>query len=120
MHKSLRVERMFDYHLCMGTLALDSLGQDLAEDLAGLSPDALLKLAEDSVVRRRAAEVDELRVVAAWAVVHSTDPRLDPDTRRRVWAEDRLVHPGGEGTPGVREFSIPALALAREVSACGV
>ncbi|HEY2879142.1 hypothetical protein [Nocardioides sp.] len=100
----------------MGTLGPDTLGQDLA----GLSPDALLTLAEDSVVRRRAAEVDELRVVAAWADVHSTDPRHDPGTGRRVWAEDRLVHPGGEGTPGVREFSIPALALAREVgvSAC--
>ena len=30
------------------------------------------------MVRRRAAEVDELRVVAAWAEVHSTDPRRDP------------------------------------------
>ncbi|HET9841656.1 MAG TPA: hypothetical protein VFQ01_06595 [Nocardioides sp.] len=89
------------------------LGPD--SDLAGLSPDALLGLAERSVVARRAAEVAELRVVGAWAEAHSADPRRDPDSGRRVWAEDRLVRVGGEGTPGVGEFSIPALAVAREV-----
>jgi hypothetical protein len=93
-------------------LRLDSTGHDLAE----LSSAALLDLAERSVVRRREAEVDDLRILAAWAEVHSTDPRRDPGTGRRVWAEDRLVHPGGEGTPGVREFSIGELATAREVS----
>jgi hypothetical protein len=70
-----------------------------------------------SVADRRRAEVQDLRIVAAWADLHSTDPRRDVDTGRRVWAEDRLVHPGGEGTPGVCEFSIPELAMAREVSA---
>jgi hypothetical protein len=95
----------------MSTLGLDLAGQDLAE----LSPDALLILAERGVAERRRAEVDDLRVVGAWAVVHSTDPRRDPQGGRRVWAEDRLVHPGGEGTPGLREFSIPELAMAREV-----
>ncbi len=97
----------------MSTLGLDVAGQDLAE----LSPAALLELAERGVVARRVADVDDLRVVAAWAEVHSTDPRRDPESGRRVWAEDRLVHLGGEGTPGVREFSVPALALARQVSA---
>lgn len=58
----------------MSTLGLDIGGRDLAE----LSPDALLDLAEQSVVRRRAAEVDDLLVVAAWADVHSSDPRRDP------------------------------------------
>jgi antitoxin (DNA-binding transcriptional repressor) of toxin-antitoxin stability system len=95
----------------MSTLGLDVAGQDLAE----LPPAALLDLAERSVVRRRAAEVDDLLVVAAWADVHSADPRRDPETRRRVWAEDRLVRPGGDGTPGVQEFSVPELALAREI-----
>jgi len=97
----------------MSTLGLDVAGQDLAT----LSPDALLGLAERSVRRRRAAEVEDLQIVAAWAEVHSTDPRRDPGSGRRVWAEDRLVHPGGEGTPGLREFSIPALATARGVAA---
>jgi antitoxin (DNA-binding transcriptional repressor) of toxin-antitoxin stability system len=95
----------------MSTLGLDLAGQDLAD----LSPGELLELAERGVAGRRSAEVDDLRVVGAWAVVHSTDPRHDPESGRRVWAEDRLVHPGGEGTPGVREFSIPELAMAREV-----
>jgi hypothetical protein len=108
----------------MSTLGLDTAAPDLDlapdRDLAGLPPEALLTLAERSVVRRRAAEVADLRVVAAWAEAHSTDPRRDPDTGRRVWAEDRLVRLGGEGTPGVREFSIPELAAARElgVTAC--
>lgn len=100
----------------MSTLGLDTEGQHLAD----LSPAALLDLAGRSVLRRRAADVEDLQVVAAWAEVHSTDPRRDSESGRRVWAEDRLVHPGGEGTPGVREFSIPELAMAREVgvSAC--
>ena len=96
----------------MVTLGLGVAGQDLA----GLSPDALLELAQAGVVCRRRAEVDDLLVVAAWAEVHAADPRRDPGTARRVWAADRLVHPGGAGTPGVREFSIPELAMAREVS----
>lgn len=100
----------------MGMLGENSTGRETA-DLADRPAAALLELAERAVRRRRAAEVEDLLVVAAWAVVHSADPRKDPDTGRRVWAEDRLVHPGGEGTPGVAEFSIPALALAREVSA---
>ena len=95
-------------------------GQDRPRTWPSCRSEALLGLAERSVVHRREAEVDDLRVLAAWAEVHSTDPRHDPDTGRRVWAEDRLVHPGGEGTPGVREFSIPALAMARQVSAHGV
>ena len=97
----------------MTTLGCTGAGQDLAE----LSPEALLGLAERSVVARRASEVDDLLIVAAWAEVHSSDPRRDPQTGRRAWAEDRLVHPGGAGTPGVPEFSIPELATAREVSA---
>jgi hypothetical protein len=96
----------------MSTLGLDVAGQDFA----GLSSDALLELAGRSVLERRAAEVADLRIVAAWAEVHSADPRRDPETGRRAWSEDRLVHLGGEGTPGVREFSIPELAMAREVS----
>ena len=97
----------------MSTLGFDVAGHGLAE----LSADELLDRAELGVVRRRAVEFEDLLVVAAWADVHSTDPHRDPDSGRRLWSEDRLVHPGGEGTPGVREFSIPALATAREISA---
>ncbi len=86
-------------------------------DLDGLDAVALLKAAEEALFRRRAAEVDELRVVAAWADVHSTDPRRDPETGRRVWAEDRLRQLGGEGTPPVREFCVGDLAMARQTHA---
>ncbi len=88
---------------------------DPEEDLADLGAADLLTRAEQAVDRRRAAEVADLRVVAAWADLHSTDPRRDPDTGRRVWAEDRLVQLGGEGTPGVREFCVAELAMARQV-----
>jgi len=105
----------------MSSLGLDTglLGTAVRE-LSGLSSTVLLELARAGVVQRRRVEVEDLRVVQAWADAHSADPRRDPGTSRRVWAEDRLVHPGGEGTPGVREFSIPELAMAREqsVSAC--
>lgn len=88
---------------------------DPGKGLADLGPAELLAAAERSVARRRQAEVDELHVVAAWADLHSTDPRADPETGRRVWAEDRLLRPGGEGTPAVREFCIGELAVARQV-----
>ena len=97
----------------MHTLGTDDEGQELAD----LSPEMLLDLAERGVAARRGAEVHDLLVVAAWARVHSADPRRNPGTGRRAWSEDRLVHPGGDGTPGVQEFSIPELAVAREVSA---
>ena len=72
----------------------DTTGQDLAE----LSAGALLDLAERGVVRRREAEVEDLRVVLAWADVHSTDPRhdaaaLDCQAPRAVRADRGGVRP---------------------------
>ena len=43
-------------------------------------------------------------MVAGWAV-RQGEPRHD---------KDPLVRPGGDGTPGVREYSLPELAMARE------
>lgn len=43
-------------------------------------------------------------MVAGWAV-RQGEPRHD---------KDPLVRPGGVGTPGVREYSLPELAMARE------
>lgn len=65
---------------------------------------ATLALAGDRVRARRAAEVDELRVVAHWAALHG-EPLHD---------RDPMTEPGGEGTPAVREFCLPELAMARE------
>ena len=53
---------------------------------------------------RRLAEVHDLNVLAQWAAVHSVDPTSE-------W--DRLVQLGGEGTPGVRDFALGEIALAR-------
>ena len=84
------------------------------QDLSGLGAEATLELAEQVLRRRRSAEVDDLRLVAHWAALHSTDPRWTSDGRR-TWAEDRLIEVGGEGSPRVREFCIAELAMVRQV-----
>ena len=65
---------------------------------------ATLDAARGGVRARRAAEVEEMRIAAHWAVLHG-HPRDD---------RDPMTTPGGEGTPAVREYSLPELALARE------
>lgn len=57
---------------------------------------ATLAAATDRLRARRAAEVDEMRVVAHRAVLH---PEL-------VDARDPMTEPGGQGTPPVREFCL--------------
>lgn len=99
----------------MPTVQLDTARADL-DDRRGAD---LLMAAEEALIRRRAAEVDDLLIVAAWADVHSDDPRRDRDTGHRAWVADRLVRLGGEGTPGVREFCVAELAMARQVHAFG-
>ena len=83
-------------------------------DLSGLDADATLSLAEEVLLRRRRAEVDDLRLVAHWAAIDSTDPRRTTDGRR-AWSYDRLVEVGGEGSPRVREFCIAEIAMVRQV-----
>lgn len=82
-------------------------------DVSTLDASATLCLAEEVLRRRRRAELDDLVVAAHWAALHSTDPRHEGG--KRVWAEDRLVAVGGEGSPRVREFCIPELAMVRQV-----
>jgi hypothetical protein len=84
------------------------------EDLTRLDAAATLELAAQVLRRRRSAELDDLRLAAHWATLHSTDPRRRRDGRR-AWAEDRLVEVGGEGSPRVREFCIAELAMVRQV-----
>src|SRR3954451_13414991 len=74
------------------------------EDLSKLDAADLLAAASGAVRDRRMAEVRDLEVLAQWAAVHSGDP---------VSAWDSLVQLGGEGTPGVQEFSLGEIALAR-------
>jgi hypothetical protein len=69
-----------------------------------LSGRALLDAASDALRERRLAEVAEMGLAAQWAVLHA-----HPQDAR-----DPMVRPGGDGTPHVREFAIPDLAIARD------
>ncbi|HEX5880109.1 MAG TPA: hypothetical protein VF468_17615, partial [Actinomycetota bacterium] len=73
-------------------------------DVDGLDARATLAAARGGVRARRAAEVEEMRIAAHWAVLHG-HPRDD---------RDPMTSPGGEGTPPVREYSLPELAMARD------
>lgn len=77
-----------------------------------LDAGGVLEQAEAMVVRQRGVEVDQLRLVAQWAVLHGQEPEREPGRPRPPFAE-RLVQVGGEGTPGVLEFSMAELAVAR-------
>lgn len=72
-----------------------------------LDPRATLEAARAGVRMRRAAEVEELQVAAHWAALHG-EPRDD---------RDPMTSPGGDGTPAVREFCVPELAMARDTHA---
>ena len=78
-----------------------------------LDATAVLAAAERAVLQRRAAEVDDLRLVARWADLHAADPRRAPGGRRAWCGQDRLVEVGGDGTPLVQELCLPELAIAR-------
>lgn len=79
----------------------------MSHPLDELDPAATLAAAAAMVRTRRAAEVEEMRVVAHWAALHGA-ARDD---------RDPMTEPGGEGTPAVREYSLPELAMARETHA---
>lgn len=69
-----------------------------------LSDRAFLEAAADDLRVRRRAEVAELVRAAQWAV-RAGHPREEGEP---------MVTPGGDGTPSVREYAIPELAMARE------
>ena len=68
------------------------------------SATLVLDAAHEAVRARRAAEVAEMRITAHWVAMHG-EPRTD---------RDPMTSPGGEGTPAVREYALPELAMARE------
>jgi hypothetical protein len=80
------------------------VGAGVAGELEELDARATLDAAARSVRARRAAEVEEMRLAAHWAVLHG-EPRGE---------RDPMARPGGDGTPRVREFCLPELAMARE------
>ncbi len=73
-------------------------------DVDDLSERDLLEAVAAGVVARRQAEVAELELVAGWVVRQGQQRN----------AKDPLVRPGGDGTPQVREYALPELAMARE------
>lgn len=82
-------------------------------ELRDLDAAALLAASSEVVRRRRLVEVEDLQVLAQWAAVHSTDPTEGPDGARARRVGDVLVQLGGEGTPGVQDFCLGEIALAR-------
>ena len=63
-----------------------------------------LAAAEQALRARRAGEVAEMHLAAHWAALHG-----EPTGRR-----DPMTTPGGEGTPALREYAVPELAMARQ------
>lgn len=78
-----------------------------------LDATAVLAAAERALLARRAAELDDLQLVAQWADLHASDPRRAPEGGRAWCGQDRLVEIGGDGTPLVQELCLPELAVAR-------
>lgn len=88
------------------TGSLDELVASVLDvgDLDGLDGATALAEATASVRLRRATELRELLIVAHWAGRHG-----HPADER-----DPMLEPGGEGTPAVREYCLPELAMARD------
>jgi hypothetical protein len=98
----------------MITAPIDTLpGTVPGAGLDELDAAATLAAAEVSVRARRQAEVHDLLVVARWADLHSDLPVEDPDAPSH--AREKMIQPGGDGTPGMREFALPELAWAKQV-----
>ena len=85
--------------------------------IGDLDATATLAAVSATLRWRRAAEVEDLRLVGHWADLHAVDPRVGIRARgERVppWT-DRLVDVGGPGTPRVLESAVAELAIAHEI-----
>ena len=85
----------------------------MTDTLTALDKPGLLAEASRVVRERRLGEVRDLEVLSQWAAVHSSDPTEGPDGAVARRLGDVLVHPGGDGTPGVQDFCLGEIALAR-------
>jgi hypothetical protein len=85
--------------------APDGVGAEglVADVRDGMSDRVFLEAVASAVAVRRRAEVDEVELAVGWAVRHG-HPRDD---------RDPMVTPGGDGTPVVREYALPELAMVR-------
>ncbi len=73
---------------------------------------ATLALAESATRARRFAELEDLLVAAHWADLHSDLPVHDPGLPAH--AREKMIQPGGDGTPPMREFALAELSFARQ------
>ena len=87
--------------------------EHMIDDLNDLDAGRLLARACEAVQARRLAEVRDLEVLAQWAAVHSSDPTQGPDGAVARRLGNVLVQVGGDGTPGVQDFCLGEIALAR-------
>jgi hypothetical protein len=91
-------------------------------DFTGHDAAAMLAHADELVLRHRRMELEDLQLLVHWADLHASDPQAEARARgeRIPPFADRLMQVGGEGTPGLQEFSIAELAVSRRVhpSAC--
>jgi hypothetical protein len=85
----------------------------MTTSLADLDATGLLAAASEAEQAARLAEVHTLEVLAAWAAVHSPDPTEGPDGRTARRLGNVLRQLGGDGTPGVQDFCLGEIALAR-------
>ncbi len=88
-------------------------GPNPAAGLAKLDAAATLAAAEASMRARRHAEVYDLLLGAHWADLHSDPPVENPDAP--AYARERMIQPGGDGTPAMREFALTELAWAKQI-----
>ncbi|MCW2737863.1 hypothetical protein [Nocardioides sp.] len=85
----------------------------MIDDLPDLDAAGLLARASDAVQARRRAEIHDLEVLAQWAAVHSSDPTEGPEGAVARRLGNVVVQVGGDGTPGVQDFCLGEIALAR-------
>jgi hypothetical protein len=79
-------------------------------DLPDLDAAAVVRRSEDNALALREQEVDDLRLVLAWADLHSEEPTV------RSRGGNRLIQLGGDGTPPAQELCWGELAIARLTS----
>ena len=85
----------------------------MTTSLPDLDAAGLLAAATEAEQAARLAEVHKLDVLAAWAAAHSTDPTEGPEGHIARRVGNVLRQLGGDGTPGVQDFCLGEIALAR-------
>ncbi|GAA3810558.1 hypothetical protein [Nocardioides panacisoli] len=88
-----------------------------SEQVLDLDAAGTLAAAEAGVAAQRREEIADLLRVLHWADLHAEDPQSLPGAVPVVHGGDKLIRPGGDGTPAVGELCWAELAIAR---GCGV